>query len=130
MVVLWGPAARIAIIISGVVGFVLALGDVLDLYDALWPYTLPATAIYGALIWRFALATPKGEPPVSGGAPALVLMKLAMTIALILATLGLAGLALDIARLVAGNWPYIVLALVIVAAVCLWAVLAGRKERS
>jgi hypothetical protein len=94
----------------------------------------PASAL-STLNWRFSLPyrptdkrdTPKANMP--SGAPALILMKLAMTIALILATLGLVGLALDITRLVAGNWPYIVLALVFVAGVCLWALLAGRKQR-
>ena len=129
MIVLWGPAARVAIIVCAIVGFLLALGDVLDLYDALWRYTVPATLIYGALIWRFALATPKGEPSPAGGLLATFLTKLVLTIALILATLGLIALIWDIVKLVADNWPYVVLALVIVAGVCVWALIAGRNEK-
>jgi hypothetical protein len=127
---LTGTPARIALAVMAVVGFVLALGDVLDIYDALWKFTVPATLVYAALIWRFALGPAKGEPRPTGVWPLgldIVLGKLAMTIALLFCTLGVVALGYDLLRLVADNWPYIVLALGVVAGLVVWAWLLGRK---
>lgn len=127
--ILSGPMARVVILFCAVFGFLLAMGDVLDIYDALWRYTVPATLAYGALIWRFALATPKGEEPLSGRASrGAFARKLVMTVLVILATLGVIALVWDIYVLVADNWPYVVLALVVMAAICVWALLAGDKR--
>jgi membrane protein implicated in regulation of membrane protease activity len=104
---------------------------VLDIYDALWKFTVPATLVYAALIWRFALGPAKGEPRPKGVWPLgldIVLGKLAMTIALLLCTLGVIALGYDLVRLVADNWPYIVLALAVVAVIAIWAWLAGGKR--
>jgi len=128
---LTGTAARIALAVMALVGFVLALGDVLDIYDALWKFTVPATLVYAALIWRFALGPAKGAPRPKGVWPLgldIVLSKLAMTIALLLCTLGVIALGYDLFRLVADNWPYVVLALGVVAAIAIWAWLAGGKR--
>ncbi len=127
--VLWGPAARIALVVCAVFAFLLALGDVLDFYIALWRFTVPATLVYGALIYRFGLATPKGpDAPANGWDPGLVLMKLLMTVAAVGATLGAIALVYDVAGLVVRNWHYVVLAFVIVAGVCLWGLVLGRRE--
>jgi hypothetical protein len=111
-------------------GFVLALGDVLDVYDAQWKISVPLTLVAGALIWRFALAPAAGEEkPGPGWPPALYLiLKLGMTIALLLGVLGLIGLAYDLYGLVIGNWVYIVLALVLLAVVLLFAMIPERKK--
>lgn len=60
-ITLIGPAARVAIVVGAIVGFILALGDVLDVYDALWKVTAPLTLVYAALIWRFALRPPRAS---------------------------------------------------------------------
>jgi membrane protein implicated in regulation of membrane protease activity len=51
-----------------------------------------------------------------------------MTIAILLATLGVIALGYDLFRLVADNWPWVVLALGLLAIVFIWAWLAGRKR--
>lgn len=53
-----------------------------------------------------------------------------MTIAILLATLGVVALGYDLWRLAAHNWPYIVVALGLLAAVFAWALLPGRKART
>jgi hypothetical protein len=129
---LTGTPARIALAVMAVVGFLLALGDVLDMYDALWRFTVPATLVYAALIWVFVLGPTKGEPPPRGVWPLgldIVLGKLLVTIAILLATLGVIALGYDLFRLVADNWPWIVLALGLLAAIFAWAWLTGRKRR-
>ena len=130
---LTGTAARIALVVMALVGFLLALGDVLDMYDALWRFTVPLTLVYGALIWRFVLGPAKGEPKPKGYWPLsldIVLGKLAVTIALLLATLGVIALGYDLFGLVAENWPWIVLALGLLAVIVLWACLPSRKRAS
>jgi len=128
---LTGTPARIALAVMAVVGFILAMGDVLDIYDALWRFSVPLTLVYAALIWRFALGPAKGEPRPRGVWPLgldIVLGKLAATIAILLGTLGVIALGYDLVRLAADNWPYIVLALGVVAVIVVWALLAGRKR--
>jgi small-conductance mechanosensitive channel len=125
-----GPLGALAFLIIAIGGFILAVGDVLDVYDAQWKISVPLTLIAGALIWRFALATAAGEEKPRRGWPVAVylLMKLGMTVALLLGVLGLIGLAYDLYGLVIGNWVYIVLALVLMAAVLLFAMIPERKK--
>lgn len=127
---LYGPIGRVIILVLAIFGFVLALGDVLDAYDANWKVTVPLTVIYAVLIWRFALSPAEDEfMPKGGWALAFYLvMKLGMTIALLLLTLGVVALAYDLFRLVADNWPYVVMALVIIALIIGWALLPERKN--
>jgi hypothetical protein len=127
-----GPIGRAIFVVVAIGGFVLALGDVLDFYDAHWPFTVPLTLVYAALVWRFALAPAKGEAPPRPVWPLgldLVLAKLAMTVVILLVTLGVVALGYDLVRLVAQNWPYVVAAGVIVAGIILWACLPERKSR-
>ena len=127
---LFGPIGRAIILVMAIFGFVLALGGVLDAYDAYWKFTAPLTVVYAGLIWRFALAPAKGEfVPERGWALAFYLvMKLGMTIALLLVTLGLIALGYDVYRLIVHNWHYVVIALVIIALIVGWAVLPERKS--
>jgi hypothetical protein len=103
---------------------------VLDVYDAQWKISVPLTLVAGALIWRFALAPAAGEKkPRPGWSVAVHLaMKLGMTIALLLGGLGLIGLAYDLYGLAAGNWAYIVLALVLLAVILLFAMIPERRK--
>jgi len=70
-------------------------------------------------------ARPKGAWPLGLD---IVLGKLAATLAILLGTLGVIALGYDLVRLVADNWPWIVLALGLVAVIVIWACLAGRKR--
>jgi hypothetical protein len=127
---LLGPIGRAIILVLAIIGFILALGDVLDTYDAYWKFTVPLTVVYAGLIWRFALAPAEGEfTPKGGWALAFYLvLKLGMTMALLLVTLGVIALGYDIFLLVVHNWHYVVIALAIIALIVGWAVLPERKN--
>jgi len=123
-----GPIGRLIILVLAIGGFILALGDVLDFYDAWWKFTVPATLVYAVLIWRFALATPKGEPEPTPGWPLglnVIIVKLATTLALLLATLGVIALGYDIFLLVADHWHIIAVALGLVVVILLVALIPG-----
>ena len=62
MIHIRGPLARLIIAVVAVFGLLVALGDVLDFYDANWKVCVPLTLVYAAGIWVFALRDPKGEP--------------------------------------------------------------------
>jgi hypothetical protein len=125
-----GPVGRAIILVLAIFGFVLALGGVLDAYDAYWMFTVPLTVVYGALIWRFALAPADGEfTPTGGWALAVYhVLRLVMTIALLLVTLGVVALGYDVFLLVVHNWHYVVVALVIVMLIVGWAMLPERES--
>ncbi len=132
-ITLWGPLARIAICVLAVFGFVLALGDVLDLYGAYWWITAPATLVYVVVLWRYALVPAKGAPPPTPVWPLgldIVLTKALMTLALVMLTLGAVALAWDLIKLGAQYWPYLVLSLLILAAICVWSLIPGKAERA
>jgi hypothetical protein len=116
-----GTAARVALLVMAVVGFVLAMGDVLDLYVVLWKFTLPGTLVYAVLLWCFVLAEPRDEPQTP------VVVKLAMLLVLLLTTLGAVALAWDLYGLVARNWPMILLAFALLAVIFGWTFLTTRK---
>jgi len=131
-----GPIGRLVILVLAIGGFILALGDVLDFYDAWWKFTVPLTLVYAVVIWRFALATPKGEPEPAPGWPLglnVIIVKLATTVGLLLATLGVIALGYDLFLLVAHNWHIIVVALGLVVVIMLVALIPGlgssRKRR-
>jgi hypothetical protein len=131
-IVLYGPLARIAIVVMAILGFLLALGDVLDFYDALWMFTVPATVVYAVVIWVFVLAPAKGEAKPEATWPLgldVILVKLMMTVALLLTTLGVIALGYDLVGLVIHNWPLILLALGVVVVIIGWAMLPERKRR-
>jgi hypothetical protein len=135
MINIWlsGPLGRLAFFVIAIGGFLLALGEVLDIYIALWMFTLPATAVYGALLWCFALPSAQdGARPEGAGEWALFLvLKLGMTIALVLGTLGVIALGYDLYGLVLGNWPWIVLTIGLLAVIFVWTTLAegGRARK-
>jgi hypothetical protein len=119
-----GWAARVFLIVAAVLGFLAGLATVLDFFDAHWPFTVPATLAWAVVLWTFA--TPKGEP---GDRPAdILLTKLFVTIILLAITFGAIAAAIWIFALVADNWPYVVIALVIVGVIVLWAVIAGAMD--
>lgn len=122
MIILRGWVARVVLIVIGVLGFAAAAADVLDLYIAAWKVTAPATLLYGALIWRFALPPMDAAPPRGPGEIALEIgSKLALTLAAIAATLGLVALGIYAWRLAKTNWAYILLSLVLLAVAFAWA---------
>lgn len=126
----YGPIGRVALVVLAVLGFLLALGDVLDFYDASWKISVPLTLVYAALIWRFALRPAKGEPPPTPAWPLgldIILGKLAATAAVLLITLGAVALTWDLIGLIRDNWHYVVIAAVLLAVIVGWAMLAGRK---
>jgi hypothetical protein len=135
MVNIWlrGPVGLAALVIIAVCGFLLAMGDVLDLYDALWKFTVPATVVYGALLWRFALTPAKDDERLQGaGAWTLhLVLKLGMTVALMLGTLGVIALGYDVYGLVLANWRIIVVAIGLLGVIAIWATLAewGRTRK-
>jgi hypothetical protein len=123
-VIFRGPLAGIIFAVIIVFGFLLALGDVLDLYDALWRYTVPATLVYAALIWIFALGPAKGQPKPRAAWPLgldVILAKLGMTMAILIGSLGAIALVWDLIKLVGDHWHYIVLTLGVVALIVLFA---------
>jgi hypothetical protein len=108
------------LLVAAIVGFVLALGDVLDFYDAWWKFTVPATIVLGALIWVFALSPAKGQPPPQPVWPLgldIILGKLLMTIALLFGVLGVIALVYDAYGLILRNWHIIVVALGLLAVI-------------
>ena len=133
MVSIWlsGPLGRAAFFIIAIGGFLLALGDLLDIYAALWRFTVPATLVYGALLWRFALPSAKdaAQPEGAGEWVIFLVLNLGMTVALILGTLGVIALGYDLYGLVLGNWPWIVLTIGLLAVIFTWATLAEGRTR-
>jgi hypothetical protein len=128
-----GPIAVAIIVVLGIFSVVLALGDVLDFYDAWWKFTVPLTLVYAAVIWIFALAPAKGAPPDTPVWPLgldIILGKLVMTIGLMLLTLGAISLTWDLIGLVRKNWPYVVITVVLLVVVMGCSALFGRSNKS
>jgi hypothetical protein len=102
---------------------------VLDFYDAYWIYTVPATVAYAVVLWVFA--TPKAEP--GDNLAEVILGKLFVTILLVAATFIAIAVVIWLCKLVADNWPYVVIAAVIVLGIVLWAAIGAwlddRKQR-
>ncbi len=101
----------------------------LDFYDAYWIYTVPATVAYAVVLWVFA--TPKAEP--GDNLAEVILGKLFVTILLVAATFIAIAVVIWLCKLVADNWPYVVIAAVIVLGIVLWAAIGAwlddRKQR-
>ena len=124
-----GWPARVFLIVAAIFGFLAALATVLDFYDAYWMYTVPATVLYGVVLWVFA--TPKAEP--NDGLAEVILAKLFVTILLVAATFIAIAVVIWLCKLVADNWPYVVIAAAIVLGIVLWAAIGAwfddRKTR-
>jgi hypothetical protein len=126
-----GPIGRLVILALAIGGFILAMGDVLDFYDAWWKITVPLTLVYAAAIWIFALGTPKGESKPEAVWPLgldIILGKLLMTVGLLLVTLGVVALAWDLFLLVKHNWAMILVALGLMVVIVLFAMIPQRKS--
>jgi hypothetical protein len=123
---LWlrGWPARVMLTILAILGFLGGLATVLDFYDAYWQFTVPATLAYAVLLYIFA--TPKAEP--GDGTGEVIFAKLFVTILIVGGTFAAVAAVIWLCTLVADNWPYIVLALLIVGGIVLWAVIAGSMD--
>jgi bacteriorhodopsin len=124
-----GWAARAFLIVCAIFGFLAGLATVLDYYDAYWQITVPATLVYAALLYVFA--TPKAEP--DDKPLAVVFTKLLVTVLWIALSFGAIAAVIWLCKLVADNWPYVVIAAVIVVGIVLWAMISAwfddRKTR-
>jgi hypothetical protein len=135
-----GPLGAFVLFVLSVFAYLLALGDVLDTYDAYWKFSVPLTGVYAVLLWIFAAPRVLRAvlPPVEGEAPsALVdnIAKVIFTFLFLLATLIAVALIWDIMRLIRDNWHYVLVSvgLVVVLVVWTWAadsLSTRRKNRA
>jgi len=133
MIRLRGWPAVVMWVVLTVFAFLVALGDVLDFYDAWWKFTVPLTLVYAALLWRFAIPLlMKGEPPTEPTWPLgldSILVNLMITITLLVATLGAIALVWDLIRLIGIHWHYVVITLGLLAVIIVWAMLMPDDKK-
>lgn len=125
MIILRGWAAWAAIVVGAVFGVLTVLATTADMLIAQWKIAAPALLVYGAVIWRWGLApadrTAEAPPASPAEAIAETVAKLAATIAIILASLGLVAAGIYALQVAGANWAYVVLAVALLAAVFGWA---------
>jgi hypothetical protein len=119
-----GWTARIFLIVCAIIGFLTALAFVADFYTAYWVYCVPATLLYAAGLWIFA--TPKAGP--GDGLTEVFFGKLFVTIIFVAMTFGAIAAVIFVCTLVADNWPYVVLAALIIVGIVVWALIAGALD--
>jgi len=127
------PAVVVWVVLT-VFAFLVAMGDVLDFYDAWWKFTVPLTLVYAAALWVFVVPLlTKGKEPLPKSTWPLgldvILANLVITVSLLVATLLAVALIWDLIRLVGIHWHYIVITLVLLAVIIVWAMLMPEEKK-
>jgi hypothetical protein len=115
-----GRAAVAYIVLLAVAGFLLALGGVLDAFDAHWKIAVPLTVLYAVLIWCFAWGPYMGDAKPSPTWPPsadMIVGRSVMTLGSLFATLFVISATYDLYLTVLANWHYLVVALVLMAVI-------------